>query len=344
MSAHGTGAVGHGGRDRRGRGEGRPRESAPGVGRPGEGPGTERPAPDGDRPVVGVIGLGTMGGAMARHLLGAGFSVVGHDVSPAATQACRSAGATTVANAANVAAAADVVILSLPSVAAFEAVVGGPGGLLDAAPPRARVVVEASTLPLDVKVAGHARLATAGMELVDCPVSGTGAQMAVGDAVFYASGDASAVLAAKPVLAACGKGVFDVGPFGKGTELKLVSNHLVGIHNAAAAEALTLAECAGIDPAAALPALVAGAGMSRMLEVRGPMMVAKCYEPPSATVRIFLKDIGIITDFARTAGCSLPVFEAAATLHRTAEDAGWGNADPASVHAVVDRRGGPHLR
>lgn len=293
---------------------------------------------EGGRPVVGVVGLGTMGGAMARHLLQAGFSVVGHDVSPSATDACRSAGAEVAGNAAAVAAAVDVVLLSLPTVAAFEEVVAGPGGLLDAAPPRAGVVIEASTLPLDVKLAGQEKLAAGGMELVDCPVSGTGAQMAAGDAVFYASGEPGAVAAAKPILAACGKGVFDLGPFGKGTELKLVSNLLVGIHNAAAAEALTLAERVGIDPAAALPALVAGAGMSRMLEVRGPMMVAKCYEPPTATVRIFLKDVGIITELARAAGCTLSVFESVAELYRAAEQAGWEQADPASVHAVVSGR------
>ncbi len=289
-------------------------------------------------PVVGVVGLGTMGGAMARHLLDAGYRVVGCDVDPTAALRCAEAGALIVDSATEVANVADVTILSLPSTDAFENVVYGERGLLSGTDRRCKIVVETSTLPLDLKRSAREVLAGAGMEMLDCPISGTGEQMVMGDAVFYASGLGTAIRAVGPVLSACGREVFDLGGFGNGTKLKLVANLLVTIHNASAAEALVLAQSGGIDPSVALPALVAGAGSSRMLERRGPLMVTEKYEPVSMEVRLFLKDIAIISAFAAESGCSVEVFDAAARLHQLAFDAGWGEVDPASVHAVVRRR------
>lgn len=312
-------------------------------GRTGRGPGRPR-APVGAVPpeaprVVGVVGLGTMGGALARHLLAAGCEVVGCDVAAAAARAFEAAGGTPAGTPAEVAARAEVVFLSLPSERDFEEVVSGAGGLTGAAPPgRARVAVELSTLSLDAKEGGRRALRAHGIELLDCPISGTGAQMARGGAVFYLSGDEEAAAVARPLLEACGEGVFSLGGFGNGTRLKLVANHLVAVHNAAAAEAIALARAHGIDPAAALPALLAGAGSSKILELRGPMMVERAYEPPTMRLRTFLKDLGIIGDFARVAGCALEVFDAAAKLHRRADAQGWGDADAASLHEVVGHR------
>lgn len=290
-----------------------------------------------DRPVVGVVGLGIMGGAMARHLLAAGYEVVGRDVAEGAVNAFTEAGGKALGDAAAVAGASDVVILSLPTVAAFESVIGE---LASAPSPRARAVADTSTMPLALKVAAHAQVAANGLELLDCPISGTGAQMAARDAVFYTSGDPVALALAEPVLAECGKGVFGLGALGNGTRLKMVANHLVTIHNASAAEAMALARHGGIDPAVALPALVAGAGTSRMLELRGPMMVAGEYEPATMKVEVFMKDVEIITGFAKQAGVPLPVFAAAAQLHLAALACGWGGADTAAVHAVIERLAG----
>ncbi len=292
-------------------------------------------AGNGSATVVGVIGLGTMGGGMARHLLAAGYEVVGHDVDPGAAERFEQHGGSAASSAADVGARADIVILSLPSVRALQDVVGDGQGLAGAR--RATVAVEASTLPISDKEAARDALGRHGVVLLDCPISGTGAQMAAGDAVFYASGDPAAVARVSPVLAVCGRGVFDLGAFGNGTRLKLVANHLVTVHNASAAEALALAGAGGIEPGVALPALVAGAGTSRMLELRGPMMVARHYEPASMKVELYMKDVGIITAFAAAAGCSVPVFDAAARLHQAALDAGWAEADTASVYEVVSR-------
>jgi len=287
-------------------------------------------------PLVGIVGMGTMGGALARHLLEAGYRVVGCDVEAEAVRAFQARGGSALPSAAAVADAADLVITSLPSVAAFEEVATGPAGLGAGSSSRVRVVVETSTLPLEVKEAGRAFLALRSIEMIDCPISGTGAQMAVKDVAFYMSGEPVALASAQVVLAACSRAQFDLGAFGNGTKLKLVANHLVAIHNASAAEALVLAERGGIDPAVALEALMAGAGTSRMLEMRGSMMVDRHFTDATMKVRTFQKDVDIITEFARQARCPLPVFAAAAQLNLAALASGHGEDDTASVHAVIE--------
>jgi len=191
-------------------------------------------------PRVAVVGLGTMGGQLARHLLAAGYRVTGRDVRPECVASFVAAGGAEAPDPASAAAAADVVILSLPSVAAFDEVITGTGGLMEAARP-GLAVVEMSTLPLEVKESARQLLAGRGAVLLDCPISGTGAQLAGKDVVIYASGDAAARERVTPVLTAFSRGVVDVGEFGSGTKLKFVANLLVAIHNVAAAEALLLA-------------------------------------------------------------------------------------------------------
>jgi L-threonate 2-dehydrogenase len=286
---------------------------------------------------VGVVGLGTMGGQIARHLLAAGYRVVGRDVLPDRAAALADLGGTCAASAAEVAARADAVIVSLPSVRAFEDVISGAGGLAEAARPQS-VIVEASTLPLAVKERARLVLADRGAALLDCPISGTGAQMRVKDVVVYASGDAAALARVGPVLAAFSRDWVDVGAFGNGTRLKLVANLLVAIHNVAAAEALLLAERAGLDPRAALAALTAGAGTSRMLEVRGPLMLDGAYGEATMRVQTFAKDIDIISGFARDLGCPTPLFGTAAQVHLAALAQGHADDDTASVFAVLQQQ------
>lgn len=284
---------------------------------------------------VGVIGLGTMGGAMARHLLAAGYHVTGRDVQPECVQRFVAAGGAEAPSAAAVASAADLVILSLPSAAAFAEVVSGPGGLMEAARP-GLAVMEMSTLPLEVKEQARAALAELGTVLLDCPVSGTGAQILSKDVAIYASGEKAALARAQPVLAAFSRVQIPVGEFGNGTKLKIVANLLVAVHNAAAAEALLIAERAGLDLPAALAALTSGAGTSRMLEVRGPLMISGDFGA-AMRVKTFQKDLDIIGAFARQLGCPTPLFTAAAQLNVAALAQGHANEDTASVFAVLRR-------
>lgn len=288
---------------------------------------------------LGVVGLGTMGGQMARHLLAAGYRVTGRDVEPDRAAAFTALGGTSVSSPAEVAARAGAVVLSLPSVAAFEQVIGGADGLAGGARP-GLAVIEASTLPLPVKEQGRQLLAARGAVLLDCPISGTGAQIRGKDVVIYASGDPATLARVRPVLAVFSRAQVDLGAFGNGTKLKLVANLLVAIHNVAAAEALLLAGRAGLDPEQSLAALTSGAGTSRMLEVRGPLMVAGEYGEASMRVATFQKDLDIIAGFAAGLGCPVPTFAAAAQVHAAALAAGHANEDTASVFAVLQQLAG----
>ena len=277
---------------------------------------------------VGFVGLGVMGSAMSGHLLAAGFPVAGYDVDPERLRQHVARGGLAAGSVREVGERSEVVVTSLPGVAAFEAVVaeltGGP------------VVVETSTLPLETKLAARATL---GPRLLDCPLSGTGAQARTRDLVVLVSGDdAEAKAAAGPVLDAFARARYDIGEFGNGTKLKLVANLLVAIHNLAAAEALLLARQAGLDPDLALRVLADGAGGSRMLGVRGPAMLAGEYEPAAMRVALFGKDIDIIEAFARGTGVPTPLFSASTGWYREALEQGRADQDTACVFAVLESR------
>jgi 3-hydroxyisobutyrate dehydrogenase-like beta-hydroxyacid dehydrogenase len=286
--------------------------------------------------MVGVVGLGHMGLPMAGHLLAAGFGVRGYDVRPEAVAALAAAGGAPAASPAGTAAGAQVVITSLPSVAALAEVVNGDQGLASAAR-EGLILIETSTLPVAVKADAAQVMARAGAVVLDCPLSGTAGQMRARDIAVYASGDPAAIKRSHEVLAAFSRVQHEVGAFGNGMRMKLVANHLVAVHHTAAAEALLLARRAGLDPALALRALSDGAGNSRMLEIRGPMMIAGDFSGANIALEVFGKDIDLIADLARTAGCPLPLFSAAAQLHLAAMAQGRLDEDPACVFAVLEQ-------
>jgi 3-hydroxyisobutyrate dehydrogenase-like beta-hydroxyacid dehydrogenase len=287
---------------------------------------------------AGFVGLGVMGSALSGHLLRAGYDVAGFDVAPERMAEHVARGGTAAPSPADVAAAAPVVVTSLPSVAALGQVVRGAGGLA-ARPAEGLVVLETSTLPVEVKEEARRLLAEHGITLLDCPLSGTGAQARRGDVVAYLSGDETAKARAAPVVAAMTRSHHDVGGFGNGTKLKLVANLLVTVHNLAAAEALLLATRAGLDPATVLEAIGDGAGTSRMFEVRGPLMVAGDYEPAIRT-EVFQKDIDIITEFAGQLRTPTPLFSLASVFYRAALAQGRGGDDPACVYEVLSQLSG----
>jgi 3-hydroxyisobutyrate dehydrogenase-like beta-hydroxyacid dehydrogenase len=284
---------------------------------------------------VGVIGLGHMGLPMAGHLLAAGFAVRGYDVRPEAVGALAAAGGTPTASPAEAVAGAAVAITSLPSVAALQEVVGGEHGLAGAAP-GGLILIETSTLPVTAKAGAAEALGRVGAVVLDCPLSGTASQMRARDIAVYASGDPAAIKRSHDVLAAFSRVQHEVGAFGNGMRMKLIANHLVAVHHTAAAEALLLARRAGLDPALALRALSDGAGNSRMLEIRGPMMVEGDFSDANIALEVFQKDIELIADLARAARCPLPLFSAAAQLHLAAMAQGRLGEDPACVSAVLE--------
>ncbi len=280
---------------------------------------------------VGFIGLGTMGSALSAHLLAAGFEVAGYDIDPARVAAHRERGGAAAADPADAAARADVAVTSLPSADALHDVAAG----LAAHPRPGLVVAETSTLPVVVKRQARDALAGHGIVLLDCPLSETGGQALARDVVAYLSGPADAKARARPVLRAMTRGVHDVGEFGNGSAVKFIANLLVAIHNVAAAEALVLAERAGLDLAAVLAAVADGAGTSGMFEVRGPAMAAADYSGPGMTTAMFDKDLQIIAGFARETRTPTPLFTLASSFYAAALAQGHAGDDTACVHAVL---------
>jgi 3-hydroxyisobutyrate dehydrogenase-like beta-hydroxyacid dehydrogenase len=278
---------------------------------------------------IGIIGLGIMGGAMARNLIAAGWQVFGFD-----TDATRLAipGLTACSDAADVAGRTTLLLTSLPSVKAVMATAEAiaASGL----PPR--TVIEASTLALEDKLRFHDILSPAGHVPLDCPISGTGSQAITKDLVIYASGNAQAIEATRPAFAAFTRAVHDVGVFGNGTRMKLVANLLVAIHNVASAEAMVLGMKAGLDPQQVADLVMAGAGTSRVFELRAPMMVTQEYLPATMKVDIWQKDMDIIGHFATALGVPTPTFSATLPIYAAAQAQGHGSDDTAAVCAVLE--------
>ncbi|HEX2256188.1 MAG TPA: NAD(P)-dependent oxidoreductase [Afifellaceae bacterium] len=284
---------------------------------------------------VGILGLGIMGSAIAPNLMKAGFDVVGYDPLAERRAALEAAGGRSAASPQAVAEAAPIVISLLPSSAALEHASLGNDGLA-AAGRDGLTLVECSTLPIAAKEAVRAPLAEGGVAMLDCPLSGTGAQAANKDLVAFASGEEAAFEAAKAALHGYCKSALYLGPFGNGSKMKFVANLLVSIHNVAAAEALTMGMKAGLDPQLVYDAVIGGAGSSRMFEVRGPLMVAESYDEATMKNEVWMKDIAIITEFARSLGTPTPLFAASAELYSATMAQGRNKQDTAAVCAVVE--------
>ena len=303
------------------------------------------------RPCVGMIGLGIMGSAMSANLIRAGYRVIGYDVLARRRQVHRQAGGEVARNCRQVGRQAGIVVCSLPSseallqTAAQLAESGRPpspkaSASLDVArksgvwPPQ--IVIDTSTLPIAVKQEARRTLGGRGTTLLDCPVSGSGVQARAKDLVVYASGDRRAYRRAVPIMEGFARAHYYVGAFGAGSKMKFVANLLVAIHSLAAAEALVLAMKAGLDPAMVLKVIGDGAGSSRMLQVRGPMMVKGDYSGAMMKLAIWQKDMTIIADFAREVGCPTPLFAATAPIYTAAVARGRHREDTAAVCAVLE--------
>lgn len=293
-----------------------------------------REAPHGARPTVGIVGLGIMGTSYARLLVEAGHRVVGYDVAAANLARFADLGGVVAASPAAVARAAAIVLTALPSEAALLDVCLGADGLIEGAAPTT-VIAEHSTLSEAAKEHCRAALAERGAVLLDCPVSGTGAQAARGDLDILASGPEAAVDRLRPVFGAFAKTVHYVGPFGAGMKIKLIANLLVTIHNVAAAEALLLADRAGLDLNRVYEAVRTGAGMSRMFDVRGPLMIEDRYQPATARMVVHRKDINLIAAFADSVNAPTPLFSAATPFYSGALAQGRAEDDTAAVFAVL---------
>jgi L-threonate 2-dehydrogenase len=279
-----------------------------------------------------VIGLGIMGSAMSANLVKAGFAVFGYDPVAQARARLKKAGGTPCASAADVARQTRFIVLSLPSEAALDEVCAD----LITSGSKRLVVAETSTLPESAKLRAFAALAKHGIVLLDCPLSGTGAQAVTRDLAVYASGDARAIQAFAPVFEGFARVRYDVGAFGNGIRMKLVANLLVAIHNVSTAEALIMGGRMGLDPATIVKVVADGAGGSRMFQVRGPMMVDRSWHDATMKVSTWQKDMRLITEALNSSDTPAPLFAACVPIYNAAMALGHGSDDTGSVYSVLE--------
>jgi len=282
---------------------------------------------------VGMLGVGIMGLAMAVNLMKAGFQVTGFDPDPKAMKRLKAAGGTARQSAADLALDAQVIICSLPGPEALRAAaqqIASEGR-------RDLLVVETSTLDIADKTAARDALQAKGIVMLDCPLSGTGAQAVHKDLTVYASGPAAAIKKLAPVFEGFSKNSFDLGAFGNGMKMKLMANLLVAIHNVSTAEALLLGQRWGIRPQDAVKVLSDGAGGSRMLQVRGPLMQDEGWQTATMKVGIWQKDMQLIADALADAQVPAPLFAATVPVYNAAMALGHAEHDTAAVFDVLSR-------
>jgi putative dehydrogenase len=282
---------------------------------------------------VGIVGLGIMGGAIARNLVDRGWRVVGFDTDATRRTELAGANVTIAGDVGQVAREAPIIMTSLPNPAAVEDVAQA---IADSDQPP-RIVVELSTLTLADKLRFEDILKKAGHIALDCPLSGTGAQAKNRDLVVYASGDSASIARCAELFSDFAKQSADLGAFGNGSRMKFVANHLVAIHNVATAEAMILAERAGLDPKLVVDMVGPGAGGSRMFQMRAPMMVEGVYEPATMKVSTWKKDMAIIAEFADDVGCATPLFTLTQPVYTEAMAMGLGDQDTAAVFEVLKK-------
>ena len=278
---------------------------------------------------------------MAEALCTAGYSVVGYDPVAAARARLKKAGGRALASATAVAQTADIVITSLAKAGVLEDVVNKIMQAKRSKNQPPLIVIETSTLTLDDKERAQQALATAGIQTLDCPISGTAVRMKSGGWTIFASGPQAAFKRVKPILNVFTQNFPYVGAFGNGAKMKFIANHMVAIYNVCVGESMTFARKMKLDPQqvwelfSASPVLGNG-----IFKLRGKQMVEQNYLPATMKIEVWQKDMQVIGDMAKSIDCPLPLFTACAPIYTTAMAQGLSQHDTASVCEVLGRMAG----
>ena len=267
---------------------------------------------------IGSIGLGAMGGSYAKFLIEDNYTVYGVDPDTQNAEIFTSLGGVLLNNISELVDKSNVIILSLPTVPIFKEVINEIE--VNGKSNESKILVDMNTISLDDKIETKNKLEKLNISMVDAPVSGTGAQAKVKDIVVMSSGDKIIVNECDEIFRSFSKQNIYVGDFGIGIKFKILANLLVTVHNTVTAEALLLGQKAGLEEKMIYEVLNAGAATSVMLDKRMPLMINKNYEPATASMRIFLKDIDVITDYLKSNNLSSPTFEAAANLYNQSKE------------------------
>ena len=267
---------------------------------------------------IGSIGLGAMGGSYAKFLIEDNYTVYGVDPDTQNAEIFTSLGGLLLNNTSDLVDKSNVIILSLPTVPIFKEVINEIE--VNGKSNESKILIDMNTISLDDKKETKKKLEKLNISMVDAPVSGTGAQAKVKDIVVMSSGDKIIIDECEDIFRSFSKQNIYVGEFGNGIKFKILANLLVTVHNTVTAEALLLGQKAGLEEKMIYEVLNAGAATSVMLDKRMPLMINKNYEPATASMRIFLKDIDVITNYLKSNNLSSPTFEAAANLYNQSKE------------------------
>ena len=267
---------------------------------------------------IGSIGLGAMGGSYAKFLIEDNYTVYGVDPDTQNAEKFTSLGGVLLNTISELVDKCNVIILSLPTIPIFKEVINEIE--LNGKSNEPKILIDMNTISLDDKLETKNKLDKLNINMVDAPVSGTGAQAKVKDIVVMSSGDKIIIDECEDIFRSFSKQNIYVGEFGNGIKFKILANLLVTVHNTVTAEALLLGQKVGLEEKMIYEVLNAGAATSVMLDKRMPLMINKNYEPATASMRIFLKDIDVITDYLKSNNISSPTFEAAANLYNQSKE------------------------
>jgi len=283
---------------------------------------------------IGFIGLGTMGTPMVRNLLKHGHAVTVWARRREAMTPLLEAGATAADSAAHLASRCDIVFTNVIDTRAVEEVILGPGGVASGAQPGSLVIDHSTIDP-----AGARRIADElqhkGIEMLDAPVSGGGLAAKAGTLSIMAGGSKPAFDRAHPLLSCYAKSIVHIGPSGAGQVAKACNQICTIVNQLGAAEAMLLAERAGVDPRAVKEAMMGGFAASRMLDLQAPKMIARDFEGKVES-RLHHKDIHIVLELAQKYGIELPASAAAAQVLDALQERGGARGDSAAIFTVLD--------
>ena len=290
---------------------------------------------------VGIVGVGVMGGGMARNILAAGFPLVAYDVSAAALDDIVSRGAVRASSAKDVAEQATTLICMVETTAQSETVIMGDEGFLPALR-QGDTVISAATIDPNAVKRWHAQLAEKGVGLLDTPVSGGSVRADQGDLSAICGGDAATLESVRPVLDAYASRVFHVGEAGQGLAMKHVNNLMIQTTTAALAEAFVMGAKAGLDPKQMHEVLSVSTGASVALDLRAPRFISGDFTP-GGTIDITCKDQGLQVDFAKSLGVPMFMANVSLQIYEMAKARGLSKLDSAAVITLYEEMAGVQL-
>ncbi len=290
---------------------------------------------------IGFIGLGAMGGGMARNLLKSGYALVVNDIDSAKVAAVVASGAKAAATPAEVARQSVRTITMVETTAQTEDVILGNNGIIEGAA-RGHVVAMMSTIDPNAARRIHDRLREAGIAMLDAPVSGGSARAISGELSVIAGGDAATFDSCAAMFKAMASNQFHVGSIGQGLALKLVNNLLIQVNTVAIAEAFVMGAKAGLDPQVMYDVIKVSTGASFALDYRVPRMLSGDFKP-GGTIDISYKDQELETAFAKSLGVPLLLANVSQQVYQMARAQGLAKEDGASIVKVYERMAGVKL-